>query len=131
MISLRVLCLLLIAPGVVWAQNSPEKLDSSTNNTEVAGEVKTLREALLQTQKQVAVQQQEIETLKAQANAGSLSASNQLSPTEGEAGAPDPASASIQPASAYTVAYVRQQPAQQDQEKARRRSRDSRSVTRS
>ena len=67
MISLRVLCLLLIAPGVLCAQSSPEKLDSSTNNTELAGEVKALREALLQTQKQVAAQQREIETLKAQA----------------------------------------------------------------
>ena len=118
MISLRVLCLLLIAPSVVWAQNSPEKLDSSTNNTELAGEVKALREALLQTQKQVATQQQEIEILKAQGNAGSLSASNRLSPVAGETVAHDPVSPSIQPASAYTAAYVRQQAAQQDQEKA-------------
>ncbi len=56
--------------------------------------------------------------MKAQSNAGSLSASNKLSPTEGEASAPDSASASIQPASVHTAAYVRQQPAQQDQEKA-------------
>ena len=118
MISLRALCLLLIAPTVIWAQSDPEKLDSSTNNTELAGEVKALREALVQTQKQVAAQQQEIETLKAQSNTGSLSASNQLSPTEGEASGPDPASASIQPASVHTAAYVRPQPVQQDQEKA-------------
>jgi hypothetical protein len=118
MILLRALCLLLIAPTVIWAQNSPDKLDSSTSSTELAGEVKALREALLQTQKQVAVQQREIETLKAQSNAGSLSASNQLSPTEREASAPDSASPSIQPASLSTAAYVRQQPVQQDQEKA-------------
>jgi hypothetical protein len=118
MLSLRVLCLLLIAPGVICAQSSPEKLDSSLNNSDVAAELKTLREALMQTQKQVTAQQQEIETLKAQSNARSLSASNRLSPTEGEASAPDSASASIQPASVYTAAYVRQQPAQQDQEKA-------------
>src|SRR6266481_5617609 len=117
MISLRVLCLLLIAPCVLCAQSSPEKLDSSTNNTELAGEVKALREALLQTQKQVAAQQQEIETLKGHSNASSLSASN-LPPTEGEASAPDSASSSTQPASIHTTAYVRQQPAQQDQEKA-------------
>ena len=76
MLSLRVLCLLLIAPGVVFAQNTPEKLDSSPNNSDVATELKTLREALMQTQKQVAAQQQEIETLKARSNAGSLPASN-------------------------------------------------------
>src|ERR1700720_972987 len=81
MLSLRVLCLLLITPGVLCAQSSPEKPDSSANNSDVATELKTLREALMQTQKQVATQQQEIETLKAQANSGSLSASNQLPPT--------------------------------------------------
>src|ERR1700757_1840998 len=118
MLSLRVLCLLLIAPGVVCAQNSSEKLDSSPNNSDVATELKTLREALMQTQKQVAAQQQEIESLKAQSGAGSLSASNRLSPVGGEASSPDSASASIKPASVQTTAYVRQQPARQDQEKA-------------
>jgi hypothetical protein len=117
MISLRVLCLFLIAPGVVCAQSGPEKVDSSPNNSDVTIELKTLREALMQTQRQVAAQQQEIETLKARSNAGSLSASNKLSPTEGEASAPDSASASIQPASVQATAYVRQQPPQQDQEK--------------
>jgi hypothetical protein len=118
MISLSVFCLFLIAPGVICAQSGPEKVDSLANSSDVATELKTLREALMQTQKQVAAQQQEIETLKGQANAGSLSASNRLSPTEGEASAPDSASSSIQPASVSTAAYIRQQPAQQDQEKA-------------
>ena len=120
MLSLRLLCLLLIAPGVVCAQNGPEEVNSSSNNSDVASELKTLREALMQmqTQKQVAAQQQEIETLKARANASLLSASKRLSPTEGEAGDPDSGAASIQPASLSTAAYVRQQPAQQDQEKA-------------
>src|SRR6201987_3387540 len=119
MLSLRVLCLLLLAPGVICAQSGPEKVESSPNNSDVATELKTLREALMQTQKQVAAQQQEIETLKARSNAGSLSASNQPSPAEAEAGAPDSASASIQPASVHTTAYVRQQPTlQDDQEKA-------------
>jgi len=118
MLSLRILCLFLIAPSVLCAQSSPEKVDSSPNNSDVATELKTLREALMQTQKQVAAQQREIETLKAQSNAGSLSSSNRPSPAEGEASAPDPASASIQPASVHSAAYVRQQPTQQDQEKA-------------
>src|ERR1700751_4456328 len=119
MLSLRILCLFLIAPSILCAQSSPEKVDSSPNNSDVATELKTLREALMQTQKQVAAQQQEIESLKARSTAGSLSASNQLSPAEAEAGAPDSATASIQPASVHTTAYVRQQPTQQDdQEKA-------------
>src|SRR5262249_50433617 len=113
----RILCLLLFAPGVIFAQHSPETLDSSPNNSEVATELKTLREALMQTQRLVAAQQQEIEALKARANAGLLSASNQMSPTKGEASASDSASASIQPASMHTTAYVQQHPTQQDQEK--------------
>src|SRR3984893_13439187 len=118
MISLRILCLFLIAPGVIFAQSGSEKANSSANNSDVATELKTLREALVQTQKQVAAQQQEIESLKARSNAGSLSASNQVSPTESGASAPDSASASVQPASVHSAAYVRQQPTQQDQEKA-------------
>src|SRR4029077_18443109 len=102
MLSLRVLCLFLIAPGVICAQSGPEKVDSSPNNSDVATELKTLREALVQTQKQVAAQQQEIESLKAQSNAGSLLASNRPSPAEGEASAPDPASAPMQPASVHS-----------------------------
>ena len=89
MLSLRLLCLLLIAPGVVCAQTGPEKVDSSSNNSDVASELKTLREALMQTQKQVAAQQQEIETLKVQSNACSLPVSNRLSPTEAEVSAPE------------------------------------------
>ena len=58
------LCLLLM-PGVVCAQSSSEKLDSSPNNPDVAAQLKTLREALMRTQQQVAAQQQEIQTLKA------------------------------------------------------------------
>jgi len=65
MLWLRVLCLLLIVPGVVYAQSDPQKVDSSATNSDVATELQTLREALMQTQKQVAAQQQEIETLKA------------------------------------------------------------------
>jgi hypothetical protein len=75
---LRVLCLLLIVPGVVFAQSSPEKMDSSPNNPDVATELKTLREALAQMQAQVTAQQREIETLKAEANAGSLATSNRI-----------------------------------------------------
>src|SRR5271155_6051211 len=59
--ELRALCLLLIAPGLIWAQANPQQLDSSSTSS--AAELKALREALLQTQKQVALQQEEIESL--------------------------------------------------------------------
>lgn len=57
----RALCLLLIAPGLIWAQANPQQLDSSPTSS--AAELTALHEALLQTQRQVALQQQEIESL--------------------------------------------------------------------
>lgn len=76
---LRALCLLLIAPGFIWAQASTQKLDSSPNSS--AAELSALREALLQTQKQVALQQEEIESLNQR-----LSARQPISvSTQGEA----------------------------------------------
>ena len=73
------LWLLLLVPGFIWAQASTQKLDSSPNSS--AAELSALREALLQTQKQVALQQEEIESLNQRLGArqpGSVS-------TQGEA----------------------------------------------
>src|SRR5579862_3742597 len=84
---LRSVCFVLMVPGFLWAQASPQKTDSSTSDSEVAAELKAVREALSQTQKQMAsqqqafrealsqtqkqtaAQQQEIEALKSQARA--------------------------------------------------------------
>jgi hypothetical protein len=93
---LRALCFVLIVPGFLWAQSSPQKADSSTNDSDVAAELKAVREALSQTQmqmasqqqafrdalsqtqKQMAAQQQEIEALKLQSRAEqTASASNE------------------------------------------------------
>src|SRR5277367_2131237 len=57
-------CALLLSPGLVLAQTSSQKSDSSSSNSDLATEVKALREALLQTQEQVALQEREIETLR-------------------------------------------------------------------
>src|SRR5271154_5964535 len=57
--------LLLIVPGYVSGQTDA-RTDLATGDSDVAAEVKALREALLQTQQQVAAQQHEIEILKAQ-----------------------------------------------------------------
>src|SRR5277367_3294513 len=63
--KLSLICsVLLLSPGLVLAQASSQKSDSSSSNSDLATEVKALREALLQTQKQVALQEREIETLK-------------------------------------------------------------------
>lgn len=61
---LRALCLLLLAPSLVLAQAGSQNSVSSQNNSDVAAELKALREALVQTQKQMAAQQREIEALK-------------------------------------------------------------------
>lgn len=66
---LSTLCLVLLAPGLMRAQASSPQADTSPNGSEVTAEVKALREALSQTQKQVALQQQEIDALKAQSRA--------------------------------------------------------------
>src|SRR5882724_13592876 len=59
--ELRALCLLLIAPTLIWAQAGTPQPDSSSTSS--IAELRALREALLQTQKQVALQQEEIESL--------------------------------------------------------------------
>ena len=62
--GLSAICMVLVAPGLMWAQASPQKPDSSANNSDVSSELATLREALSKTQKQVTSQQEEIESLK-------------------------------------------------------------------
>src|SRR5580693_363752 len=66
---LRTLCLVLLAPGLMWAQASAPQVGSSQNDTELATELKAMREALSQTQKQMSAQQQEIEALRQQLGA--------------------------------------------------------------
>ena len=64
-------CLLLC--GITWAQakgQDPGSLPAS--GTDLASEVQALREALSQTQKQVAAQQAEIQTLKTQSKAAAM-----------------------------------------------------------
>src|SRR5580704_233321 len=67
--ALRALCFVMMVPGCLWAQASPQKGDSSTNDSDVAAQQQALSEALSQTQKQMAAQQQEIEALKSQSRA--------------------------------------------------------------
>src|SRR6201987_323809 len=62
--GLSAICMILVAPGLMWAQAIPQKPDSSANNSDVASEVATLREALSKTQKQVTSKKEEIESLK-------------------------------------------------------------------
>ena len=112
---------LLFLPGTMRAQTTGQDYNSSAaDNTNLASEVKALREALQQTQRQLANQQREIETLKEQSKTGSAAmGTNRPSPTEGETGARDSASSPLPPAPAITRAYVGQQPTAQSQEQAK------------
>jgi len=80
----------LILPGSIPAQAVGEQLDSSASTANLVAEVKELREALLKTQKQVAAQQREIETLKTQPRHGlPTPISKEISPIDGETTASD------------------------------------------
>lgn len=71
----------LLLPGISMAQARGQDPGSSpASGTDLASEVQALREALLQTQKQVAAQQAEIQTLKTQPQASSVTSatSNQV-----------------------------------------------------
>ena len=73
----------LVLGGVVLAQDSPQHPNAPTTGTNLAGEVQALREALSQTQKQLAAEQQEIETLKAHLKTESAnSGSSELPPIQ-------------------------------------------------
>ena len=70
-IHILVACVLL--PGVALAQAKGQDSDSLPGSgTDLASQVQALREALAQTQKQVAAQASEIQTLKAQSKAGAM-----------------------------------------------------------
>jgi hypothetical protein len=59
-----------MVPGLAYGQTAAHSANSSTNTSDVGIQLDALRQALLQTQQQVAAQQQEIQILKAQLKAG-------------------------------------------------------------
>ena len=110
----------LLMSRVARAQDTGANPDSPAKDIDLAAEVKALREALQQTQKQVANQQLEIQTLKSQSkNEPTAVATNQSSPVEGDSTLLDSASSSLQPAAMSKPAYVRQQPTQQSLDQAK------------
>ena len=112
------LCLLLLAPSLVQAQTGSSYSDSSRDNSDVAAEVKALREALLQTQKQVALQQREIETLRERRETNQdAPVSNVQSPTPATYTPIHTASSPVLlPKDSYTAGYSTSEPATQGQE---------------
>jgi hypothetical protein len=113
--SIHILFTCLLLPGVAWAQTSSANPDSSADDTNLATEVKTLRDALLQTQRQMAVQQREIDRLKAQSKDGATrSSTNEPTPSPSEIAAADWATSSVEPSTEYAGVKIKQQtPTQQ------------------
>ena len=110
---MKPICILiasLLLTGVLRGQTSGANPDPSATDPNLAAEVKALREALSQTQKQMAAQQQEIETLKAQSkNAVTVAAPSEL-PSRGNGTASDSAAIVRQPATASAGASIQPQP---------------------
>ena len=71
--AINILFACLLLPGVSWAQaGGQDPSSSAAGGTGLASEVQALREALSQTQKQVAAQASEIQILKAQSRASAV-----------------------------------------------------------
>ncbi len=77
--ALRAVFLMMMAPGLLWGQTTAQKTDSSPSNSDVAAELKALRETLLQTQKQMASQQDQTQKQMASQQAEIESLKQQLS----------------------------------------------------
>src|SRR6266436_4323627 len=116
---IHILLACFFLPGVVKAQTSSANPDSSANDTNLAMEVKALREALLQ--KQMAAQQREIETLKARSKDGATrTVTNEPTSSPSEIAAADSATSSVEPSTKHAGVNIRHQaPNQQLQEQGK------------
>jgi hypothetical protein len=118
--SVHILFALLLLSSVVLGQDNAPEPPASKSNAELATEVKALREALLETKKQVAAQQSEIESLRVQwKNAPENSATKELMPSASEKAAPLSA-----PTTTSAVADAEQQPVA-NQSREKRKSEES------
>ena len=96
-IFLRSVWLLLVIPGIAYCQTPAHPADSSTNTADVGTQLNALRDALLQTQQQVAAQQQEIQVLKAQLKGGQSGSGGAALVSAVEIVRPNPAEPGVNP----------------------------------
>lgn len=117
-IFLATLCLLLVMPCSVHGQNPAQQADSSPNVSDVGTELRALRQALVETQQQVAAQRREIEALKTQADEAA-----RLSNAQAPIGAGPAAQATLlsvsDPAGIYTGSHIRVPSPQEDEPQAK------------
>lgn len=117
----HLVCAWLFLAVIALAQNSNgQDSNSSANRINLVGEVENLREALSQTQKQLAAQQQEIETLKALLKAGTATPAQKEMPINEMKGRPYDLVSSLEPAASETASTIKQkratQPGEEKQE---------------
>jgi hypothetical protein len=106
----------ILLPVLLLAQAKGLNTASAGSDANLTSEVRALREALLQTQKQLAEQQREIESLKAQSNQAPARSATREVPLLEDAKASDvSASSSVQPNAAYKPETGQQPPVQQAQ----------------
>src|ERR1700722_15434149 len=91
-ILLRIVWLLLLAPGLLYGQNATHPA-GSPNPKDVGSQLDALRQALFQTQQQLAAQQQEIQVLKTELKASQPGAPALVTATEVVRPTPPPADA--------------------------------------
>jgi len=114
---LYLLSVWLFLAGAVLAQDSSQDPKLSTDGVDLAGEVKALREGLSQTQKQLAAEHQEIETLKASLKPGAGNpASNELAQGEAAERASDGTEYRMEGTASHTVADTEHKPISQQGE---------------
>src|SRR6266851_573433 len=117
---IHILFACLLFPVVARGQTSNANPDSSANDTNLAAELKALREALSQTQKQMAAQQREIETLKARSKDGATRTATDEPASPSEIAAGESATSTVEPSTEHVgVNIKRQAPTQQLQEQGK------------
>lgn len=116
---LLTLSLPLVLPGLTWAQAIPEKPDGPPDNVEVAAELKALRDALLQAEKELAAQQREIEALKHQSSANEEAPLCRRQPAAIKAAPDTLISSTRQPGDVCVAVNAASQSAVQEKEKAK------------
>src|SRR5215470_15196108 len=113
---LLILALLLVTPFFASAQTNAERTNSSAKDSAEAAELKSLREALAQTQKQLEKQRQEIEALKQRSKAEGAAPVPREKPSAAESATPI-IIASATESSSYTNASGKNRPRSQESQK--------------
>jgi hypothetical protein len=115
-IRLCFLCVLLLTSDVNLVQSTPPKASSSGgSSTDLASKVESLQQTIAQMQKQMAAQQREIETLKAQSKfPAAMSIPNESLPTHGEGAAHHATYSALQSQIASGAANMKKPAATQD-----------------